>query len=283
MTIQQGLAAAARVFELLDAPQETKDKENAKRINAIHHGIEFKDVSFRYGEKWVLKNINLKVRKGEIIAIVGTSGVGKTTFVNLLPRFYDVTEGVILFDDVDIRDIIKNFLRSQIAIVSQQVILFNDSVNKNIAYGDIERSEADIINAAKAANADIFIKRLPQGYDTLIGEGGVRLSGGERQRLSIARAILKNAPILILDEATSSLDTESEMEVQRGLQNLMQGRTTFVVAHRLSTVRNADRVIVLADGGIKEIGRHEDLLKLGGEYSRIYNMQFHGEASEVKV
>ena len=281
MNIQQGLAAAARVFELLDVPQETKDKESAKSIDNIHQEIEFKDVSFRYGDKWVLKDINLKVKKGEVIAIVGTSGVGKTTFVNLLPRFYDVTEGTILFDGVDIRDITKASLRAQIAIVSQQVILFNDTVRKNIAYGDVDRSEANIINAAKAANADAFIRKLPQGYDTIIGEGGVKLSGGERQRLSIARAILKNAPILILDEATSSLDTESEMEVQRGLQYLIQGRTTFVVAHRLSTVRNADRIIVLAGGGIKEVGRHEELLKLGGEYCRIYKMQFHGGSEEL--
>ena len=281
MNIQQGLAAAARVFELLDVPQETKDKGNAKRIDSIQHSIEFHDVSFGYGDKWVLKGINLKLRKGEIIAIVGTSGVGKTTFVNLLPRFYDVTEGAILFDGADIRDVTKDSLRAQIAIVSQQVVLFNDTVKKNIAYGDVERNEADIINAANAANADVFIRRLPLGYDTIIGEGGVRLSGGERQRLSIARAILKNAPILILDEATSSLDTESEMEVQKGLNNLVHGRTTFVVAHRLSTVRNADRIIVLADSGIKEMGRHEELLRLGGEYSRIYKMQFQGSELEV--
>ena len=292
MNIQQGLAAAARVFELLDVPQETKDKESAKSIDNIHQEIEFKDVSFRYGDKhvpagskqgWVLKDINLKVKKGEVIAIVGTSGVGKTTFVNLLPRFYDVTEGTILFDGVDIRDITKGSLRAQIAIVSQQVILFNDTVEKNIAYGDVDRSEANIINAAKAANADAFIRKFPQGYDTIIGEGGIKLSGGERQRLSIARAILKNAPILILDEATSSLDTESEMEVQRGLQYLIQGRTTFVVAHRLSTVRNADRIIVLAGGGIKEVGRHEELLKLGGEYCRIYKMQFHGGDEDLRL
>lgn len=276
MSIQQGLAAATRVFELLDIPQETKDKENAKNIEAVSNGLEFRHVSFRYGDKWVLKDINLRVKRGEVIAIVGTSGVGKTTFVNLIPRFYDVTEGAVLFDSVDIRDIARSSLRSQIAIVSQQVVLFNDTVKKNIAYGDVVKDDADIISAAKAANADGFIKKLPSGYDTVIGEGGVRLSGGEQQRLSIARAILKNAPILILDEATSSLDTESELEVQKGLQNLMQGRTTFVVAHRLSTVRNADRIIVLADGGIKETGRHEELLRLGGEYCRIYKMQFHG-------
>ena len=211
-----------------------------------------------------------------MIAIVGTSGVGKTTFVNLIPRFYDVSGGTILIDGLDIRDMSRDSLRAQVAIVSQQVILFNDTVKRNIAYGDLEKGDEGIINAAKAANADAFIRRLPQGYDTLIGEGGIRLSGGERQRLSIARAILKNAPILVLDEATSSLDTESEMEVQKGLHNLIEGKTTFVVAHRLSTVRNADRIIVLSDGGIKEMGRHEDLLKLGGEYSRIYNMQFHG-------
>ena len=281
MNIQSGLAAASRVFELLDIPQETKDKENAKNIDGISEGLEIRNASFRYGDKWVLKDVNLKVKNGEVIAIVGTSGVGKTTFVNLLPRFYDVTEGAILFDGADIRDIARDSLRAQIAIVSQHVILFNDTIKKNIAYGDVERSDDDIVNAAKAANADSFIRKLPQGYDTIIGEGGVRLSGGERQRLSIARAILKNAPILILDEATSSLDTESEMEVQKGLNNLVHGRTTFVVAHRLSTVRNADRIIVLADGGIKEMGRHEELLKLGGEYCRIYNMQFHGGDEKV--
>ncbi|OGP09479.1 MAG: hypothetical protein A2X87_07235 [Deltaproteobacteria bacterium GWC2_42_51] len=311
MNIQQGLAAATRVFELLDIPQETKDKENARKINGISAGLEFSNVSFGYGDKlvpaglpsnasigglpsnvsiggpkhapersyqgqgWILRNINLKVEKGELIAIVGTSGVGKTTFVNLIPRFYDATEGAILIDGVDIRDMTIESLRSQIAIVSQQVILFNDTVKRNIAYGDVERDDVKIIKAAKAANADTFIQKLPLRYDTVIGEGGVRLSGGERQRLSIARAILKNAPILILDEATSSLDTESELEVQKGLQNLMQGRTTFVVAHRLTTVRHADRIIVLAEGGIKEIGKHDELLRLGGEYCRIYKMQFH--------
>lgn len=301
MNIQDGLAAASRVFELLDIPQETKDRENAKKLNGISEGLELRNVSFRYGDKlvpaglpsnasiggskqgWVLKDVNLRVKNGEVIAIVGISGVGKTTFVSLLPRFYDVTEGAILFDGVDIRDIVRDSLREQIAIVSQQVILFNDTVKKNIAYGDVERDDEDIVNAAKAANADSFIRKLPQGYDTMIGEGGVRLSGGERQRLSIARAILKNAPILILDEGTSSLDTESEMEVQKGLQNLMQGRTTFVVAHRLSTVRNADRIIVLSDGGIKEMGRHEELLRLGGEYCRIYKMQFHGDENVVRL
>lgn len=302
MNIQQGLAAATRVFELLDIPQETKDKENARVISGVFSELEFRNISFRYSDKpvpagppsnvsiggsrhvperfyqgqgWVLKDINLKVKKGELIAIVGTSGVGKTTFVNLIPRFYDATEGAILFDGVDIRDMTRESLRSQIAIVSQQVILFNDTVKRNIAYGDVERDDVDIIKAAKAANADTFIQKLPQKYDTTIGEGGIRLSGGERQRLSIARAILKNAPILILDEATSSLDTESELEVQKGLQNLMQGRTTFVVAHRLTTVRHADRIIVLAEGGIKEMGKHDELLRLGGEYCRIYKMQFH--------
>ncbi|HXI09853.1 MAG TPA: ATP-binding cassette domain-containing protein, partial [Thermodesulfobacteriota bacterium] len=181
-----------------------------------------------------------------------------------------------LIDGKDIRDLTLKSLRSQIAIVSQQVILFNDTVKKNIAYGDIERSDSEIISAAKAANAHDFISRLPNGYDTLIGEGGVRLSGGERQRLSIARAIFKNAPILILDEATSSLDTESEHEVQKAITNLMEGRTTFVIAHRLSTVRNADRIIVLAGGGIREMGRHEELMSHDGEYSRLYSMQFSG-------
>ncbi|MBI5892129.1 MAG: lipid A export permease/ATP-binding protein MsbA [Deltaproteobacteria bacterium] len=289
LNIQKGLAAASRVFEILEMQEEKKDKSGAVELEDITNEVAFKDVSFKYGENlvpasskqgWVLKDINLNVKKGEIIAIVGTSGGGKTTLVNLIPRFYDVVDGSIIIDGIDTRDIKLKSLREQIAIVSQQVILFNDTVKRNIAYGDFAKTDEEIIMAAKAANAHNFIERLPEGYNTVIGEGGVRLSGGERQRLSIARAILKNAPILILDEATSSLDTESEMEVQKGLNNLMQGRTTFVIAHRLSTIRNADRIIVLAHGTIKEEGRHEELLKLNGEYFRIYNMQFHDVSKE---
>lgn len=280
LNIQKGLAAASRVFEILEMQEEKKDKSGAVELKGITNEIIFKDVSFKYGENWVLKGINLKVKADEMIAIVGTSGGGKTTLVNLIPRFYDVIDGSIIIDGIDTRDIKLKSLRGQIAIVSQQVILFNDTVKRNIAYGDFSKTDEEIIAAAKAANANNFIERLPEGYNTVIGEGGVRLSGGERQRLSIARAILKNAPILILDEATSSLDTESEMEVQNGLNNLMQGRTTFVIAHRLSTIRNADRIIVLAHGRIKEEGRHEELLRLDGEYSRIYNMQFHDVSKE---
>lgn len=274
LNIQQGLAAASRIFEVMDKPGEEEKKEGAATLQGIKDSIEFRKVSFKYGAEWVIKDLDLTVRKGEVLAIVGSSGAGKTTFVNLIPRFYDVTGGNILIDGKDVRDLTLKSLRSQIAIVSQQIILFNDTVKKNIAYGDIEMNDEKIIKAAKAANAHEFILRLPNGYDTVIGEGGVRLSGGERQRLSIARAIFKNAPILILDEATSSLDAESEREVQKALTNLMEGRTTFVIAHRLSTVRNANRIIVLSGGGIKEMGRHEELLNHGGEYSRLYAMQF---------
>ncbi|MBI5344030.1 MAG: ATP-binding cassette domain-containing protein [Deltaproteobacteria bacterium] len=274
LNIQQGLAAATRVFEILDKPGELESPVGTSAITGITDSVEFQGVSFRYGGDNVLRDINLKVAKGSAIAIVGSSGAGKTTFVNLLPRFYDVAEGAIRFDGRDIRDFSLKSLRAQISIVSQHVVLFNDSVKRNIAYGDYSRGMDDITSAAKAANAHDFISRLPEGYDTMIGEGGVRLSGGERQRLSIARAILRNAPILILDEATSSLDSESELEVQKGLANLMQGRTTFVIAHRLSTIRNADRIIVLSEGTIKEMGRHEELLDSGGEYHRLYSMQF---------
>jgi subfamily B ATP-binding cassette protein MsbA len=214
------------------------------------------------------------VKKGEIVALVGSSGAGKSTFVNLIPRFYEVSAGSIVIDGRNSKDIPLASLRNAMAIVSQQVTLFNDTVRANIAYGSLDTDEARIVEAAKAANAHEFIMRLPEGYDTVIGEGGVKLSGGERQRLSIARALLKNAPILILDEATSALDSESEFEVQKALANLMKGRTTFVIAHRLSTIRNADRIIVLSEGMIKETGRHDELLDAQGEYSRLYSMQF---------
>jgi len=272
LNIQQGIAAAQRVFEIMDMPGEPDSGKEP--IKGVHDSIEFRGVSFRYGDKWVLKGIDLKVRKGEIAAIVGSSGAGKSTFVNLIPRFYEVSAGAILIDGRDTRDIPLASLRDSMAIVSQQVTLFNDTVAANIAYGSPGSAEASLVEAAKAANAHDFIMRLPRGYDTVIGEGGVKLSGGERQRLSIARALLKNAPILILDEATSALDSESEFEVQRALANLMKGRTTFVIAHRLSTIRNADRIIVLSDGSIKETGRHDELLGAGGEYSRLYSIQF---------
>lgn len=272
LNIQQGIAAAQRVFEIMDMPGEPDSL--GQPIEGVNDSIEFKGVSFRYGQEWVLKGIDFKVKKGEIVAIVGSSGAGKSTFVNLIPRFYDVTAGSILIDGRDSKEISLASLRNAMAIVSQQVTLFNDTVRANIAYGSLDTDEARLVEAARAANAHEFIMRLPEGYDTVIGEGGVKLSGGERQRLSIARALLKNAPILILDEATSALDSESEFEVQKALSNLMKGRTTFVIAHRLSTIRNADRIIVLSEGMIKETGRHDELLGAEGEYSRLYSMQF---------
>ena len=273
-TIQQGIAAAIRVFGVMDMTPEIKNRENATELPQISDKIEIRNVTFRYDDEPVLKNINLNVKSGEVVAFVGMSGGGKTTLVNLIPRFYDVTEGEILIDGHDIRDVTIESLREQTGIVTQQTILFNDTVRNNIAYGDIKRSDEDIINAAKAANAYQFIKNLPEGFETVIGEQGARLSGGERQRLSIARALLKDAPILILDEATSSLDTEAEIEVQGALENLMKGRTTLVIAHRLSTINSADRIIVLVSGKIVEEGTHDSLLMKKGEYFKLYNMQF---------
>lgn len=274
--IQQGIAAAERVYEILDLEPEIKDREDAVDLPPVTRGIEFKDVYFGYEdeEENVLKGINLKVEVGEVLAIVGVSGGGKTTLVNLIPRFYDVKQGQILIDGHDIRDVTMKSLRSQIAIVSQQVILFNDTVRHNIAYGNLDKPDHEIEAAAKASYAHDFIMAGPQGYQTVIGEQGVRLSGGERQRLAMARALVKNAPILILDEATSSLDTESELAVQRALENLMAGRTTFVIAHRLSTIRNADRIIVIANGRIIEEGNHQQLMAMNGEYHRLHEMQF---------
>ncbi len=273
-TIQTGLAAAARVFEVLDTQPTIQEREDAVTLPPFKRSIRFQDVSFAYDETQVLKDINLDVKPGEVLAIVGTSGGGKTTLVNLIPRFYDVTGGSILIDEVDIRDAELASLRSRIGIVSQQTILFNDTVFNNIIYGSPDRSRDEVVQAARQAHALKFIEELPQGFDTLIGDQGVRLSGGERQRLSIARALLKDAPILILDEATSSLDSESELEVQKAIENLMKSRTTFVIAHRLSTVRNADRIIVLSQGRIVEQGRHKELLDLHGEYFRLHQLQF---------
>lgn len=281
-TIQNGIAAAERVFSIIDLDPDIKDKPNALDIPPVSQSIDIENVTFCYEKKPVLKNINLSIKAGEVIAFVGMSGGGKTTLVNLIPRFYDVSEGRILIDGTDIRDVTLQSLRRQIAIVTQQTILFNDSVRNNIAYGDIEKSENDIIEAAKAANAHGFIMKMPKGYDTNIGELGTKISGGEKQRLSIARALLKNAPILILDEATSSLDTEAEMEVQEALDHLMQGRTTLVIAHRLSTIRNANRIIVLVNGEIVEEGDHDTLMNKKGEYFRLYNLQFKDKEGDEK-
>ncbi|MCX5843561.1 MAG: ATP-binding cassette domain-containing protein, partial [Deltaproteobacteria bacterium] len=276
-TIQQGIAGAKRVFGIIDIVPDIRNNVNATDLPKISTGIDIQNVTFAYEETPVLKNINLSIKAGEVVAFVGMSGGGKTTLVNLIPRFYDVTEGRISIDGSDIREVTIESLRGQIAIVTQQTILFNDTVRNNIAYGNIEETEENIIQAAKAANAHDFIMNLPDGYDTVIGEQGAKLSGGERQRISIARAILKDAPILILDEATSSLDTEAEIEVQDALENLMKGRTTLIIAHRLSTIRNAHRIIVLANGEIMEEGTHESLMEKRREYFRFYTMQFKDE------
>lgn len=282
-TIQQGIAGAVRVFDVMDIVPEIKDKKDAVVLPSISSNIDIRNVSFSYEDAPVLKNVNISVKAGEAVAFVGMSGGGKTTLVNLIPRFYDVTEGKILIDGRDIRDVTLTSLRDQIGIVTQQTILFNDTVRNNIAYGDIEKSGEDIIEAAKAANAHDFIVNMPDGYDTEIGEQGAKLSGGERQRISIARALLKDAPILILDEATSSLDTEAEIEVQDALETLMKGRTTLVIAHRLSTIRNADRILVIVNGEIVEEGTHESLLAKEGEYFKLYNMQFKDNNSNEEI
>lgn len=274
-TIQQGLAAATRVFAILDVEPEIQDKKDAIDLPPFSRQIVFQHLSFCYGnEKQVLSDINLSVPAGEALAIVGPSGGGKTTLTNLIPRFLDLKQGSILIDGMDIRDVTVASLRNQIAMVTQQTILFNDTVRNNIAYGDQLAAEQKIHEAAKAAHAYDFIQALPKGFDTIIGESGARLSGGQSQRISIARAILKNAPILILDEATSALDTESEREVQKALENLMKDRTTLVIAHRLSTIKNADRIIVIKDGIIVEQGTHDSLIAQKGEYESLYNMQY---------
>ena len=281
--LQQGLTSAARIFSLIDEQMEMRDRPGAVRLARFRREISFQDVSFKYGAGFdlpVLTDISLTVRAGEMVAIVGQSGAGKSTLTNLIPRFYDVTRGAVLVDGHDVRDVELASLRAQIAIVTQEVHLFNDTVRANIAYGAYARNDTmeAILKAARAALADEFISRLPNRYDTVIGERGLVLSGGQRQRLAIARAILKDAPILILDEATSALDSESELLVQRALNNLMAGRTTIVIAHRLSTVRRADRIVVMDDGRVVEIGTHQELLGRNGMYRRLYELQFAEES-----
>ncbi len=271
--IQQGLAGSDRVFDILETESDIQELPNPVVFQHGPHRVVFENVYFKYDDVTALKNINLDVGPGEILAFVGMSGGGKTSLVNLIPRFYDVSKGSILIDDIDIRDASISSLRDQIAIVTQEPILFNDTALNNIAYGNQNASDKDIENAARAAYAYEFIQNFPDGFGTNIGELGGRLSGGEKQRICIARALLKDAPILILDEATSSLDAESETLVQKALENLMKGRTTFVIAHRLSTVAYADRIAVIVDGRIVEEGKHEELISRKGEYFKLYQMQ----------
>ena len=271
---QQAMAAATRIFEVLDTQETITNKSNAIELPRFRSKIEFKDVSFSYDDKEILKNINLEVKAGEIAAFVGPSGVGKTTLVNLIPRFYDVTKGRITIDGIDIRDCSLDSLRAQIGIVTQETILFNETVAYNISYGCKNPKKEDIVRAAEIANAHSFIMKMPKGYDTVIGERGFRLSGGEKQRLSIARAVFKDAPILILDEATSQLDTESEILVQEAVDRMMRGRTVFVIAHRLSTIKHATRIYVLDGGRVVDVGKHDSLIQKDGPYKRLYDMQF---------
>jgi ATP-binding cassette, subfamily B, bacterial MsbA len=277
--LQQALGASSEIFKFMDSQDEIPEKPGAQPLPPFSRSIQFEHVGFSYDAsdeegRDVLRSINLEVRAGEVLAVVGSSGAGKTTLVHLIPRFFDVSSGRLLIDGRDVRDTTLASLRSQIGVVSQDTVLFNDTVRNNIAYGQPDVPQKVVEEAAKAALAHDFVMALPAGYDTVIGERGVRLSGGERQRLAIARALLKNAPILILDEATSALDSESESLVQSALHNLMTGRTVVVIAHRLSTVRRADRIVVLENGTIADIGSHEDLMKNFGTYRRLYDLQF---------
>ena len=282
--LQQATAAAHRIFEMLDTHSEVHERPDARPLTGVSRTIEFRHVGFAYDDgpgKPILRDVSFTVAAGQVIAIVGLSGAGKTTLVNLLPRFYDVTSGGVLVDGIDIRDFTLKSLREQIGIVTQETVLFDDTIARNIAYGAPGASPAAIEEAARAAHAHEFIHTLPERYETKIGERGQRLSGGQRQRLAIARALLKNSPILILDEATSSLDAESELLVQDALANLMRNRTAFVIAHRLSTVRRADAIVALERGRVAEIGRHDDLLaRPGGVYAKLYALQLFDQRRE---
>ena len=280
--LQEGLAAAARVFAIIDTPATIQDQPGAKLLPLIDGHIEFRDVCFSYPDgKVALDGINLKIQKAHSIALVGASGAGKSTIINLIPRFYDIQKGEIFIDGIDIRDVTLKSLRQQIALVSQEIMLFDTTIRDNIAYGSFKASDADIIAAATAAAAHEFIEALPKGYETMIGENGVKLSGGQRQRIAIARAMLKNAPILLLDEATSALDTDSERQVQAALKILMEGRTTLMVAHRLSTVVEANKIYVLDQGKIVESGSHQTLLESNGIYANLWQAQSTLPTSEA--
>ncbi|MEA2604277.1 MAG: ATP-binding cassette, subfamily bacterial MsbA [Acidobacteriota bacterium] len=274
LILQEAMASGQRVARLMEIPDDIQERPEARDVDTVCEGIAYERVYFSYEERPVLRDVSLAIRAGEIVALVGPSGAGKSTLVNLLPRFFDPDAGRLAIDGVDIRDLKLKSLRSLIGIVTQDTVLFNDSIRNNIAYGRSDLPLERVREAAAAAYADEFIMQLPRGYDTVIGESGVRLSGGQRQRLAIARALLKNAPILILDEATSHLDSQSEALVQKALYNLMQGRTTLVIAHRLSTVTRADRIMVVEAGRIVEEGSHRELLALGGSYKRLFDLQF---------
>jgi ATP-binding cassette, subfamily B, bacterial MsbA len=283
LAMNAALSAAERVFMMLDTVNTVTERSDAIHLTQIGSGIRYENVSFSYGGDTVLKNVELTVSPGEVVAVVGGSGAGKSTLVNLLPRFYDVTDGRVTIDGHDVRELTLGSLRGMMGMVTQEVVLFNDTVRNNIAYGREDVDLEHVISAARAANAHDFISALPRGYDSVIGESGVLLSGGQRQRLAIARALFKDPPILILDEATSALDTESERLVQQALQNLMRGRTTVVIAHRLSTIRRADKIVVLDAGVVREIGRHEELLSGRGIYRKLYDMQFLEEENSSEA
>jgi subfamily B ATP-binding cassette protein MsbA len=277
--IQNALASAERIFEVIDITPTIREKENAIEVQDINGRVEFKSVHFKYEKdgKEVLSDINLTVQPGEILALVGRSGAGKTSLVNLIPRFYDPSSGTISIDRHDLKDLKLEPIRKQMGIIPQETVLFSGSIRDNIAYAKIEATDEEIEKAARMANAHDFIIGLPVGYNSKVGERGVRLSGGERQRIAIARALLRNPKILIFDEATSSLDSESERQVQEAMQRLMTGRTVFIIAHRLSTVQHADKIIVIEEGKIAEQGKHGDLLSKGGIYKKLYEMQFKDE------
>jgi subfamily B ATP-binding cassette protein MsbA len=283
--MEQALAAARHIWEVMDERAEMPERPDAVALRPLQEEIEFKNVVFRYGneERYVLRDISLRITAGRMVALVGESGGGKSTLTKLVPRFHDPVEGAVLWDGTDLRDASLKSLRTNTALVTQETVLFNDTVRYNISYSRPDASDTDVEAAARAAHAHEFIKELPHGYDTVVGERGIFLSGGQRQRLAIARAVLADAPVLVLDEATSALDAESERLVQKALANLTSGRTTIVIAHRLSTVRRADLIVVIERGRIVETGRHAELLAHGGAYRRLYELQFADEEEDESV